>query len=204
MDAVVTSEGERVTAPRFYRRGQRTLRRAQRSLSRKQKGSNNRAKARTRVARVHRKIANKRTDFCHKLTTHLVKNHAAVCVENLSLKELVRTKLAKGFTDAALGTMRRQLAYKGAWYRVHVVAVDRFYPSSKLCYECGDKNDALTLSDRQWTCLACGRVLDRDLNAARNIKREGLRLLAAGHADNANACGEHVRRPMGAALTIPT
>jgi len=83
------------------------------------------------------------------------------------------------------------------------VGVDRFYPSSKLCFECGYKHDGLTLSDRAWMCPSCGCMLDRDLNAARNIKREGVRILAAGHADSLNACGQTVRRPMGAGLAIP-
>jgi len=202
-DAVVTSAGERVAAPRFYRAAQRRLKRAQRAFSRKKKGSNNRQKARAKVARVHQKIAAKRTDFCHKVTTTLVKEHDAVCIEDLSVKGLVRTKLAKSMLDASMGTIRRQLAYKGQWHRRYVVAVGRFYPSSKLCFECGYKNDALTLADRVWTCAGCGSVLDRDLNAARNIKREGLRLLAAGHADNSNACGQLVRPPTGATLAIP-
>jgi len=202
-DAVVTSDGERVAAPRFYRAAQRKLRRAQRGQSRTVKGSNNRAKARRRVARVHQKIAAKRNDFCHKLTTGLVKNHDAVCIEDLNVQGLARTKLAKSILDAFIGTIRRQLAYKGVWYRTHVVAVGRFYPSSKLCHECGYKHDGLTLADREWACPSCGSLLDRDLNAACNIKREGLRLLAVGHTDNANACGEIVRRPMGAGLAIP-
>jgi len=202
-DAVVTSDGDRVAAPRFYRAAQRQLRRAQRAQSRKVKGSKNRAKARQRVARVHQKIAAKRNDFCHKLTTRLVKNHDAVCIEDLNVKGLARTKLAKSILDASMGTIRRQLAYKGVWYRTHVVAVGRFYPSSKLCYECGYKHDGHTLADREWACPSCGSVLDRDLNAARNIKREGLRMLAVGHTDSLNACGETVRRPMGAGLAIP-
>ncbi len=202
-DAVVTSDGERVAAPRFYRAAQRTLRRAQRGQSRTVKGSKNRAKARQRVARAHQKIAAKRNDFCHKLTTNLVKNHDAVCIEDLNVTGLAKTKLAKSTLDASMGTIRRQLAYKGVWYRTPVVAVDRFYPSSKLCHECGYKHDGLTLSERVWACPSCGSLLDRDLNAARNIKREGLRLLAAGHADSLNACGECVRRPMGATLAIP-
>jgi len=200
-DAVVTSDGERVAAPRFYRAAQRQLRRAQRSVSRKVKGSANRAKARQEVARVHQKIANKRADFCHKLTTALVKDHGGVCIEDLSVKGLARTKLAKSAMDASMGTIQRQLEYKGVWYRTPVVAVDRFYPSSRLCHECGHKYDGLTLSDRIWACPSCGCVLDRDLNAARNIKREGLRILAlaAGHAESRNACGPCVRLPMGAA-----
>jgi len=199
-DAVVTSEGERVAAPRFYRCAQRKLRRAQRSFSRKAQGSNNKAKARGTVARVHQQIASKRNDFYHKLTTALVKNHDAVCLEDLHVKGLARTKLAKSMMDASMGTIRRQLTYKGVWYRAHVVAVDRFYPSSKMCYGCGYKYDGLTLSDRVWACPSCGCVLDRDLNAARNIKREGLRILAVGHTDSQNACGQPVRPPMVAML----
>ena len=200
-DAVVTSDGERVAAPRFHRVAQRRLRRAQRSFSRKAPGSANRAKARQKVARVHQKIANKRADFCHKLTTTLIKDHDAVCIEDLSIKGLVRTKLATSMLDASMGAIRRQLEYKGVWYRTPVVAVDRFYPSSRLCHECGYKRDGLTLSDRMWACPSCGCILDRDLNAARNIKREGLRRLtaAAGHAEAQNACGPCVRLPMGAA-----
>ena len=197
-DAVVTSDGERVAAPRFYRVAQRHLRREQRSFSRKAPGSANKAKARRTVARVHQKIANKRGDFCHKLTTPLVANHDAVCIEDLNVTGLARTKLGKSMMDASMGTIRRQLDYKGAWRRAPIVAVGRFYPSSKLCHECGHKNDGLTLSERLWACPSCGCALDRDLNAARNIKREGLRILtvAAGHADTQNACGAGVRRPM--------
>ena len=198
-DAVVTSDGARVAAPRFYRTAQRQLRKAQRSFSRTQKGSNNRAKARVKVARAHQKIANKRNDFSHKLTTDLVKNHDAVCIEDLNVKGLAKTKLAKSILDTSMG-MLGELAYKGVWYRTHVVAVDRFYPSSTLCHECGYTHAGLTLSERVWTCVGCGSILDRDLNAARNIKREGLRILAAGHADSLNACGQLVRLPMEAAL----
>jgi len=201
-DAVVTSDGERVAAPRFYRAAQRQLRRAQRAQARTVKGSNNRVKARAKVARVHQKVANKRHDFCHQLTTRLVKGHGAVCSEDLNVKGLAKTKLAKSILDASMGTIQRQLTYKGVWYRTHVVAVDRFYPSSKLCFECGHKHDGLTLSDRVWVCPSCGRLLDRDLNAARNIKREGLRILAAGHADRQNACGQPVRPATRAMLAI--
>ncbi len=197
-DAVVMSDGERVAAPRYYRAAQRHLRRAQRSFSRKAPGSANRAKARHKVARVHQKVANKRNDFCHKLTTALVANHDAVCIEDLNVKGLARTKLGKSMMDASMGTIRRQLAYKGVWHRTPIVAVGRFYPSSKLCHACGQKNEGLTLSDRVWACPSCGCVLDRDLNAARNIKREGLRMLAVGHTDNTNACGPCVRLPMAA------
>src|SRR5579875_3574709 len=157
-DAVVTSDGERVPAPRFYRAARRKLRRAQRASSRRQKGSRNKAKARQRVARLHQRVAAKRTDFCHKLTTTLVRTHEAICIEDLNTRGLARTKLAKSVLDASFGTIRQQLAYKGTWYAVHIVAVDRFYPSSRLCYECGHKHDGLTLADRRWICPGCGCV----------------------------------------------
>jgi putative transposase len=194
-DLLVYSDGGREPAPRFYRRGERTLRRAQRVHSRRKKGSRNRAKARTKVARVHQRVANQRADFLHKLTTPLVKTHAAICTEDLSARGLARTKLAKSVQDASLGTLRWQVHYKGRWYGTHVVAVHRFFPSTQLCYDCGVKNADLTLSDRVWACPHCGVLHDRDLNAALNIKKEGWRILAAGHAESVNACGRAVRPP---------
>jgi putative transposase len=194
-DAVVPSDAPPIPAPRFYRRGARKLRRAQRTYSRRQKGSRNKAKARTRVARVHQRVANQRTDSVHKLSTTLIKTHQAVCIEDLNVRGLARTKLAKSVADAAMGMMRRQLEYKGRWYGVHVVVVDRFYPSTQLCHVCGFKNAALTLSNRTWQCPRCSIVHDRDLNAALNIRDEGLRILAVGYPESLNACGGVVRPP---------
>jgi putative transposase len=192
-DAVVLSTGERVEAPRLYRKAQKRLKRAQRALCRKVKGSKNRAKARARVARLHQKVANQRQDFLHKLTTRIVRSSGAACIEDLNVKGLARTKLAKSMLDAGMGELRRQLEYKGQWYGVPVVAIDRWFPSSKRCHDCGHLNHDLQLSDRAWTCLACGSVLDRDLNAALNIRDEGYRLLALGHRDSLNACRAPVR-----------
>jgi putative transposase len=140
-------------------------------------------------------VANERADFTHKLSTTLIKTHQAVCIEDLNVRGLARTKLAKSVADAAMGMVRRQLEYKGRWYGVHVVVVDRFYPSTQLCHVCGFKNEALTLADRMWTCPICGSVHDRDINAALNIRDEGLRLLAVGHTESRNACGGAVRPP---------
>jgi len=202
-DAAVLSTGERVAAPRLYRKAAKRLARAQRALCRKRKGSRNRARARARVARLHRKVANQRADFLHQLTTRLIRAHGAICIEDLAAKSLARTKLAKAVLDVGWGELRRQLAYKGCWYGVSVVAIDRWYPSSKRCHACGARNGALTLTDRIWTCPGCGAVLDRDRNAARNIRDEGYRILAAGHAERENACGEPVRPPREARLAIP-
>lgn len=192
-DFAVLSDGHRESSPKFYRNTERRLAKAQRSLSRKKKGSKNREKAKLRVAKLHAKVKNQRQDFLHKLSTQLVKTHQALCIEDLSLKGLVRTKLAKSFNDAALGEFRRQLEYKAIWHRKHLAVIDRFFPSSKLCGDCGTVNSELTLSERVWTCC-CGATHDRDLNAARNIKLEGLKqLAAAGLTEALNACGETVR-----------
>lgn len=195
-DFAVLSDGERVPAPKFFRQGQRKLRKAQRVLSRRKPGSNRRAEAKTRVARIHQRIANQRGDFLHKLTTDLVVNHDGLCIEDLSLKGLARTKLAKSFADASMGEFRRQVEYKSVWNRKYLAVIDRFYPSSRLCRDCGAINETLTPSDRQWVC-DCGMAHDRDLSAAINIRDEGLRLLAEGHSERQNARGRGVRLPTG-------
>jgi len=189
---VMLSTGESKVAPQFFRKQERKLARAQRRFSRCKKGSNRQRKASQRVARIHQQTADQRQDFLHKLSATIVKRFDGVCVESLNLRGLARTKLAKSFLDAACGEFVRQLAYKTVWQRKHHVTIDRFFPSTRLCHVCGVKNDALTLADREWICC-CGVVHDRDLNAARNIRDEGLRLLAAGHADKANARGACVR-----------
>jgi putative transposase len=195
-DFAVTSDGERIPAPRFFRQGQRKLRRAQRTVSRRKPGSNRRAKAQACVAHLHQKIAHRRGDFLHKLSTGLTAHHDGLCIEDLSVKGLVRTKLSKSFADASMGEFRRQLEYKGLWNRKHLAVIDRFSPSSRLCRGCGAINETLTLSDRQWVC-DCGMVHDRDLSAAINIRDEGLRMLAEGHSDSQNARGRGVRLPTG-------
>lgn len=190
-DFLVTDSGKRVSPPKFYRASECKLKRAQRQLSRKQKGSSNRNKAKLRVAKLHAKVASQRQDFLHKLSSKLVKQHDAICVEDLCVKGLVRTKLAKSISDAGWGYFRQMLEYKSRWNYKHFVKIGRFFPSSKTCSECGDVNHDLKLSDREWICTTCGSVLDRDLNAAINIKNEGLRIITAGHAEN--ACGADVR-----------
>ncbi len=191
-DFAVLSNGERIAAPKFYREAERKLRKAQRVLCRRKPGSNRKAKARLRVAKVHQHIRDQRSDFLHKLTTDLVRDHDGLCIEDLSLKGMARTKLAKSVHDASMGEFRRQLEYKAIWNRKHLAVIDRWYPSSRLCRGCGAINGSLTLSDRQWMC-DCGIVHDRDRSAAINIRDEGLRMLAAGHADSRNAREADVR-----------
>ena len=198
----VLSNGERIPAPKFFRKRERKLRRAQRMLSGREKGSARRLKAKRGVSLVQAKTANQRKDFLHKLTTALVVKYDGICIEDLCVKGLARTKLAKSMLDASLGEFRRQLEYKAIWNRRHIAVINRWYPSSKTCHECGWINEELTLADREWDCLGCGAHLDRDLNAALNIRSEGLKILAAGHADRLNARGPDVRLPQLEAVGV--
>ena len=193
-----------VPAPQFFRRQARKLRRAQRVLSRRQTGSARRARAKHAVARVPAQTANQRSDFIHNLTTQLVREHDGLCIEDLSVKGLAKTKLAKSIHDASFGEFRRHLEYKTVWNRRHLAVIDRFFPSSKTCQVCGAVNDTLTLANRIWTCGICGSVHRRDLNAAWNIRAEGLKLIpvAAGHAETLNARGAGVRPPQGEAVGV--
>lgn len=196
-DFAVLNNGEREPIPRFARKAERLLRRAQRTFCRRKKNSARRLRGKRIVALVNRKITNQRQDFLHKLTTRLVRDYEGVCIEDLNIKGLARTKLAKSILDAGFGEFRRQLEYKTIWNRRYLAVIDRWFPSSKTCHVCGVVNQALTLADRSWTCV-CGACHDRDLNAAINIRSEGLRILAAGHAESLNARGPDVRLPLEA------
>src|SRR5215510_1180299 len=188
------SDGGVVENPRFFRKAERKIKRAQRRLSRRKKGSANRAKARRALARECEKVANKRADFAHKFSTSVVKGNGTIACETLNLKGMSRTKLAKSVHDAAHRETFRQIEYKARWRNRNFVFVDRWYPSSQLCSSCGYRHEELSLSDRIWKCPACGASHDRDHNAAKNIRDEGMRiLLAVGHTERINACGANVR-----------
>ncbi len=182
---VITSDGHTHGNPKFFHQDEKKLARAQRRLSKKKKGSKNRAKARLKVARIHARIRDRRRDYQHKLSTQLIRENQTVCVESLQVKNLVKNHcLAKAISDVGWSEFVRQLEYKAAWYGRTLVKIDKFYPSSKRCFDCGHVLSSLTLDVRSWTCPACGVVHDRDINAAKNI-------LAAGLA--VTACGESVR-----------
>ncbi|MER7178460.1 RNA-guided endonuclease TnpB family protein [Streptomyces hyaluromycini] len=182
---VTLSTGEKIANPRHERRDRARLARAQRELSRKAKGSANREKARRKVAKVHARIADRRRDFLHKLSTRIVRENQTVVIEDLTVRNLLKNgRLARAISDAAWTDLRMMLEYKCAWYGRELVVIDRFFPSSKLCGNCGTVREKLPLTVREWTCECCGTVHDRDGNAARNI-------LAAGLA--ASACGDGVR-----------
>jgi putative transposase len=165
----------------FLRKDEAKVKRAQRHLSRKQKGSKNRAKAKLKVAQIHARIADRRRDFLHQLTTRLIHENQVLCVESLSVKQMLKNhRLAKAIADVGWGELIRQLQYKAAWYGRSVVAIDKWYPSSKRCYDCGHILDSLSLDVRLWVCPACGVTHDRDINAALNIQAAGLAVFASG------------------------
>ena len=191
--ATFSGDAPDIPIPKFFRKAERVLRKVQRVFSRRKKGSTRRAKAKLRVSRAHRKTARQRSDFLHKTTTALVAQHDLICIEDLSVKGLAKTKLGKSILDAAFGEFRRQVEYKATWNGKLVSVIGRFFPSSKSHRTCGTIKADLTLSDRTWTCDGCGSSIDRDKNAAENILAEGLNLVAAGQADTQNAHGASVR-----------
>jgi putative transposase len=181
----VLSDGRKITAPRFLRRAEIKLRRAQRALSRKQKGSRNRDKARVAVARAHARVADARRDFCHQLSTALIRENQAVAVENLAVKGLARTRLAKSVHDAGWSGFVMMLEYKARLYGREFYRIGRFEPTSQRCSACGVRDGPKPLHVREWQCPACRAWLDRDINAAVNVAK------AAGLA--VTACGAQVR-----------
>jgi putative transposase len=182
-DAVVLDTGEKVGNPRFFAKDEKRLAKAQRRLAKKQPGSKNRNKARVKLARVHARIADRRQDFLHKLSTRIIRENQTVCVESLSVKAMVKhPTLAKAIHDVGWGEFVRQLSYKAEWYGRTLVAIDKWYPSSKRCSDCGHVLGFLSLETRCWTCPVCGCVHDRDVNAAKNILAVGLTVSAGGEA----------------------
>jgi putative transposase len=181
----VLSDGRKITSPRFLRRAEKKLKRAQRTLSGKEKGSKNRDKARLKVARAHARVTDARRDFHHQLSTALIRENQAVAVEDLAVRGLARTRMAKSVHDAGWSAFVGMLEYKARLYGRECRRIGRFEPTSQVCSACGAKDGPKPLHVRVWQCRACGAWLDRDVNAAVNVAR------AAGLA--VSACGAQVR-----------
>jgi putative transposase len=181
---VVTVDG-----PKALGGSLRRLRRAGQACSRKVKGSANRRKAAARLSRLHARVASVRADALHKATSDLASRYETVGAEDLNVAGMVgNRRLARAISDAGFGQARRMLAYKTTWNGGALVTAGRFYPSSKTCSGCGAVKTKLALSERTYACTACGLVMDRDVNAARNLLK-----LAASGAESQNACGGTVR-----------
>lgn len=179
----ILSDGEKIPAPNAFRKHEKKLAKLQRRLAKKKKGSKNRTKARLKVAKLHAKIADIRKDFIHKLSTRLIHENQVIAVETLAVSNMQKNrKLAKSISDAGWAEFVRQLEYKARWYGRELVKIDRSYPSSKRCSDCGYTAEKMPLSVRQWTCPECGANHDRDVNAARNILAAGLAVSARGEA----------------------
>ena len=179
-DFVVTSDGERFENIKTIRNNEKKLKKLQRQLSKKQKGSKNLEKARLKLAKFHEKLTNRKEHYLHRISNKLLNENQVVVFETLNIQGIMANhKLAKSIGELSAFRFKAITKYKGCWYGRDIIDIDQFFPSSKLCECCKTKNDTLTLSDRTWVCSSCGVEHDRDLNAARNIRNEGVRILAA-------------------------
>ena len=179
----ILSTGEKIAAPNTYRKNEAKLAKLQRRLSKKQKGSANRMKAKLKVARMHAKTADSRRDFLHKLSSRLINENQVIAIESLAVSNMQKNRcLAKSISDASWSEFTRQLEYKAQWYGRTLVGIDKWYPSSKRCSDCGHTVIKMPLNIRAWTCPECGSTHDRDINAARNVLAAGLAASAHGES----------------------
>ena len=175
-DFIVDSNENRYENKHFYKNQEKKLKKLQKQLNKKQSGSNNRNKARIKLAKIHEKIKNQRLYYLHQITSKIVNENQIICIEDLNVSGMMSNhKLAKSISDLSFYEFRRQLEYKCRWYGRQLIIIDRFYPSSKTCHNCGHIYKDLKLSQREWICPHCKSLIDRDYNAAQNILDEGLK-----------------------------
>ena len=178
-DFIVTSDGEVFENLHFKKSESKKLIKIQKQLSRKENNSNNRNKVRIKLTKLYKRITDKKQYYLHQVSNYLIDENQVICMEDLNVKGMLRNhKLAESIQELNFGEFKRMLEYKANWYGRKLVFVDRFYPSSKTCNHCGYVNKKLKLSDRQWICPDCGEIIERDYNAALNIRDEGIRLIS--------------------------
>ena len=185
-DFAIINDGTKIENPRYFVSSQKKLAFYQRQLSKTQNKKSSSYKFRKlRVARQHETISNKRKDFLHKTSYEIIKNHDIICMESLNVKGMIKNhKLAKHIADVSWSKFVDFVRYKSIWYGKELVEIDQWFPSSQLCSVCGYQNHNLTLKDREWVCKGCGSVHDRDVNAAINIKNQGLKVLSGLRIDS--------------------
>ena len=183
-DLIITSNGEKFENKHFYKKQENKLKKLNRKFSKTQLTSNNHQKLRIKIAKLNEKIQNQRNWYIHHIVNQLLNENQVIVMEDLNVSGMMQNhKLAKAIQDVSLCELKRILQYKASWNNKRVVFIDRFYPSSKLCSDCGYKNSDLQLSDREWVCPECGVVHDRDINAAKNILNEGKRIIGLSSSD---------------------
>ena len=178
-DFIITSDGEVFNNLHFNKNKSNKIKRLQKQLSRKENNSNNRNKTRIKLAKIYKRITDKKQYYLHQISNYLIDENQVICMEDLNVKGMLRNhNLAGSIQELNFGEFKRILEYKANWYGRKLIFVDRFYPSSKTCNHCGYVNKKLKLSDRQWICPNCGEIIERDYNAALNIRDEGIRLIS--------------------------
>jgi putative transposase len=204
-DFLVTDKGIKVDNPKHLNKSLKKLKYNQRQLSKKIKGSKNRNKQRIIVAKIYEKVTNKRNDFLHKLSSKIVNENQVICLEDLSVKNMVKNhKLAQSISDVSWTKFVNMLKYKSEWNDRELVQINRFYPSSKSCSECHYINDNLTLKDREWTCTNCNITHDRDINAAKNILKQGINILSGYGAESDTKQKQVETLPLGESMKPET
>ena len=177
-DLIITSDGKKFESKQFYRKQENKLKKLNRKFAKTQTFSNNHQKIRVKIAKLNEKNKNQRLWYIHHIVNQLLNENQIIVMEDLNVSGMMQNhKLAKSIQDVSFCELKRILQYKASWNDKRVIFIDRFYPSSKLCSDCGYKNDLLQLSDREWVCPECGIVHDRDINAAKNILEEGKRII---------------------------